>query len=120
MFIHQTCSVSMGKGLTSNVLMTQANRFNSTASRVQRRDVTSVNWNSQERVGEGMGTWAGPGRCRGFDWSMGGGGLSRDNTNEGTEAEAASQHYRWGNRVIKTSFFFLFKVHCFKELFIHL
>ena len=82
--------------------------------------MTSVNWNSQERVGEGMGTWAGPGRCRGSDWSMGGGELSRDNTNEGPEAEAASQHYCWGNRVIKTSFFFFFMVHFFKELFIHL
>ena len=56
MFIHQMCSVSMGKGLTSNVLITQANRFNSTARRAQRREVTSMNWSSQERVGEGMGT----------------------------------------------------------------
>lgn len=34
------------------------------------------------------------------------GGLSRDNTNEGTEAEGASQHCCWGNLVIKASFFF--------------
>lgn len=50
--------------------------------RVQRRAVTSVKRSSQERVGEGMGTEPGPGRCTGLGWPIGGGGLSRDNTHK--------------------------------------